>query len=42
MDMTPLITHRFKFDDIGKAYEVFDKKLENVLKVALYIGVPLR
>jgi threonine dehydrogenase-like Zn-dependent dehydrogenase len=42
MDMTPLITHRFRFDDIGKAYEVFDKKLENVLKVALYIGVPLR
>ncbi len=40
-DMTPLITHRFKFEDIGKAYEVFDKKLGNVLKVAIYIGMPL-
>jgi threonine dehydrogenase-like Zn-dependent dehydrogenase len=35
LDMRPLITHRFKFDDIGKAYEIFDKKLENVLKVAI-------
>jgi len=38
VDMTPLITHRFKFKDIGKAFEIFDKKLENVLKVAIYIA----
>jgi len=37
-DMTPLITHRFKFEDIAKAFEIFDKKLDNVLKVAIYIA----
>ena len=36
IDLTPLITHRFKFKDIGKAFEIFGKKLENVLKVAIF------
>lgn len=38
IDMRPLITHRFKFEEISKAFEIFDKKLENVLKVAIYIA----
>jgi threonine dehydrogenase-like Zn-dependent dehydrogenase len=38
VDLSPLITHRFKFKDIGKAFEIFDKKLENVVKIAIYIS----
>lgn len=36
IDTTPLITHRFELKEIEKAYEIFEKKLENVIKIAIY------
>ena len=35
IDTTPLITHRFALKDIEKAYEVFDNKLDGVIKIAV-------
>ncbi len=35
LDLTPLITHRLNLSEGVKAYEIFEKKLENVIKVAL-------
>ena len=35
IDTTPLITHRFALNDIEKAYDIFENKLENVIKVAI-------
>lgn len=35
IDTTPLITHRFKLEDIEQAYAVFENRLENVVKVAI-------
>lgn len=35
IDTTPLITHRFPLSDIEKAYEVFEKRQEGVIKVAI-------
>ncbi|HXG29142.1 MAG TPA: NAD(P)-dependent alcohol dehydrogenase [Nevskiales bacterium] len=35
VDMTPLITHRFRLDDIEKAYEVFGNQRDGVIKVAI-------
>lgn len=35
IDTTPLITHRFPLSDIEKAYEVFEKRLDGVIKVAI-------
>lgn len=40
IDTTPLITHRFPLSDIGKAYHIFENKLEGVIKVAIS-GLPL-
>jgi threonine dehydrogenase-like Zn-dependent dehydrogenase len=34
-DLTPLITHTFGLDDIVEAYNIFGKKLDKVLKVAI-------
>lgn len=34
-DLTPLITHTFPLEEIHKGYEIFGKKLDNVLKVAI-------
>lgn len=34
-DPTPLITHRFALDDIAEAYDLFSKRLDGVLKVAI-------
>jgi threonine dehydrogenase-like Zn-dependent dehydrogenase len=34
-DLTSLVTHRFKLDDIEEAYELFSKQADGVLKVAL-------
>lgn len=34
-DLKPLVTHRFKLDDIGKAYELFANQREGVLKIAI-------
>ena len=35
IDTTPLITHRYKLDDIEKAYHLFENKLDGVIKVAV-------
>ncbi|GBD47813.1 NAD(P)-dependent alcohol dehydrogenase [Methylopila sp. Yamaguchi] len=35
VDMRPLVTHRFKLDDIEKAYELFAHQRDGVLKVAI-------
>jgi len=32
VDPTLMTTHTFSFDDIGRAFEVMDKKLDNVVK----------
>lgn len=38
LDMTQLITHTFPLSEIVRAYEVFDKKIGNCLKVAIKEG----
>ena len=35
LDTRPLVTHRFKLDDIEKAYELFGHQRDGVLKVAI-------
>ena len=35
IDTTPLITHKFPLKDIKKAYEIFENKLDNVIKIAI-------
>ena len=35
IDTTPLITHRYKLDDIEEAYRVFEQKLDGVIKIAI-------
>lgn len=35
IDTTPLITHRFKLDEIEEAYRVFENRLDGVIKVAI-------
>ncbi len=35
IDTTPLITHKFPLKDIEHAYEIFENKLENVIKIAI-------
>ena len=37
IDTTPLITHRFTLKDIEKAYEIFENKLDGVIKIAVEI-----
>ena len=32
---TPLITHRYKLEDIEEAYHLFENKLDGVIKVAI-------
>ncbi len=36
LDVGPLITHRFAFDDIHDAFDLFSHQRDGVLKVALY------
>ena len=36
IDTTPLITHRYKLEDIEEAYQLFENKLDGVIKVAVY------
>ena len=36
IDTTPLITHKFPLDEIEEAYRIFENKLDNVIKVAIY------
>lgn len=35
IDTTPLITHKFPLRDIEKAYEIFENKQDNVIKIAI-------
>jgi alcohol dehydrogenase len=35
VDLTPLVTHRFKLDDIEMAYDLFGHQRDGVLKVAI-------
>ncbi len=35
IDLRPMVTHRFKLDDIEKAYDLFGHQRDNVLKVAI-------
>lgn len=35
LDLKPLVTHRFKLDDIEKAYDLFSHQRDGVLKVAI-------
>ena len=35
VDLSPMITHRFRLDDIEKAYELFGHQRDGVLKVAI-------
>jgi threonine dehydrogenase-like Zn-dependent dehydrogenase len=35
VDLTPLLTHTFALDDIGKAYDLFGERLDRVMKVAI-------
>ena len=35
VDLTPLLTHTVTLDEISKGYEIFGKRLDGVLKVAV-------
>ena len=35
VDLTPLITHRFRMDEIQEAYAVFGERRQGVIKLAL-------
>ena len=35
VDLTPLLTHTFKLDDIAAAYDLFGERLDGVMKVAI-------
>jgi len=35
IDTTPLITHKFPLRDIEKAYEIFEKRSDDVIKIAI-------
>ncbi len=35
LDLGPMVTHRFKLDDIELAYELFGHQRDGVLKVAI-------
>ena len=36
IDTTPLITHRFRLDEIETAYDIFENRKDGVTKVAIY------
>jgi threonine dehydrogenase-like Zn-dependent dehydrogenase len=35
VDLSPLVTHRFKLDDIEAAYDLFAHQRDGVMKVAI-------
>lgn len=35
VDLRPLVTHRFKLDEIEAAYELFSQQRDGVMKVAI-------
>ena len=41
IDTTPLITHRYRLEDIEEAYHLFENKLDGVIKVAIESSIPL-
>jgi threonine dehydrogenase-like Zn-dependent dehydrogenase len=38
IDLTPLLTHTFTLDQIGEAYELFESRKDDVLKVAVRVA----
>ena len=36
IDTTPLITHRFPLSRIEEAYDIFERKLDGVIKIAIF------
>lgn len=38
IDTTALITHRFALSEIEKAYDIFERRLDGVIKTAIYPG----
>jgi hypothetical protein len=38
VDLSPLVTHRFKLDDIEAAYELFAHQRDGVMKVAITLN----
>ena len=38
INLKPLFTHHFALDDIGKAYELFGSRRDQVLKVAICVS----
>ena len=34
IDTTPLITHRYRLEDIGEAYYIFENRLDGVIQIA--------
>ena len=36
IDLTPLVTHDFSLEDLPKAYELFSRQGDGVLKVAVF------
>lgn len=38
IDTTPLITHKIPLSKIESAYEIFEKRLDGVIKIAIYNG----
>ena len=37
IDTTPLITHRFKLEDIEEAYHIFENKPDGVIEIAIIL-----
>jgi alcohol dehydrogenase len=37
LDLRPLITHRFKLEEIGQAYRLFSERLDGVMKVVISV-----
>ena len=37
IDLTPLLTHKFKLDNISEAYDLFSQRRDGVLKVAIEV-----
>lgn len=38
LDTTPLITHTFHLEEIEAAYDLFEHRRDNVIKVAIEMG----
>jgi threonine dehydrogenase-like Zn-dependent dehydrogenase len=38
IDLTPLLTHVYSFEEIGRAYDLFESRRDGVLKVALHVS----